>query len=63
MVVLVFFAPFIFNDYGWEWGLLYLVVALLPPVVQYMGFYGRMIHQMVRELSPTRMSFDVHAYG
>jgi hypothetical protein len=47
MVVVVFFAPLIFEDYGWKWGMLYLLVALMPIVVQYMGFYARMISQMV----------------
>lgn len=46
-MLLVFFIPYVYEEYGPLWGTVFLIVALLPLLLQYMTFYSRMVIQMV----------------
>lgn len=58
-MVLIFFIPYIFEVYGSSWGALFLIVALLPLLMQYMSFYSRMVIQMVM-MSSSGCLLDTH---
>lgn len=45
-VMVCFFIPYTFSEYGVIVGVCFLIIALLPIPIQYMGFYGRLIVQM-----------------
>jgi Ca2+-binding EF-hand superfamily protein len=44
-ILVCFFIPFTFEDYGY-WGIPYTVAGLLPFFVQYFGFYPHLVMQM-----------------
>lgn len=44
--MVIFFIPMFFEDYGWKIGVGYMVAALLPFPIQFLGFYGRLVVEM-----------------